>query len=344
MNQQALDHLRRIGMIHAGLSRHSAWSDQDRSVSFDRLSSFDSDYWTFTRYLSLPLYEETSSLLEQENLAISEAPGISVVMAVHRPDPELLRLSIRSALTQVGVRVHLNLSLDGPEGNPDLVEAVLAELDADPSQVRVLRHPHHRGVGLCRNAALAELQEEWFTFLDCDDIFHPLRLLHAWLAMQRHNITFLNTSYSRVSLPQRKIVLLQQCLSSVGGSSFLAHRSVLGNYGYLAPLQFWEDSEYQQRLRHFELPMLSSRAIGHYQNTDLAPGYQSLATRWREEAYSIEGHPWLCGTVLGEIDDETRAIRSHFLALYPRLKAEQLPEVFCSEGSPIGMVPTPLQA
>ena len=343
MEQEVFEHLSRITTICDGLARHPAWDDKQQRVAFDRLSAFDHDFWTFTRYLSLPLYEETNALLHQGDLSILDPPTIAVVMALHRPEPPLLTLAIRSALESVGVRVHLHLSLDGPEGNLPLVEDVLAALAVDRQQVSVHLHPQNRGVGLCRNAALELMQQEWFTFLDCDDIFHPLRLLHAWLETTRHHITFLNTSYSRVSLRQRKIVLLQQGLSSIGGNSFFANRSVLTNYGYLAPLRFWEDSEYQQRLRHFALPMLSSRVIGHYQNTDLAPGYQSLATRWRKEAYSIEGHPWLCGTVLGDIDVETDTIRSHFLALYPRLRAEQLAKVFPPEGAPMGMVSTPPQ-
>lgn len=336
LESESLDHLARIGRICEDLAGQQVLDEAALGNSFDTLTAFDQQFWTFTRYLSLPLYEETSALLQQEGQLLTEAPRIAVVMAVYRPNPQLLRLAIRSALEQVGVRVHLYLSLDGPEGNASLVQEVLTELDTDPEQLSVITQPENRGVGLTRNAALAQLQEEWYTFLDCDDIFHPLRLLHAWLVMKNHNISFLNTSYSRVSLHQKKIVLLQQSLSSVGGNSFLAHRSVLNTYGYLAPLRFWEDTEYQQRLRHFGLTILSTHAIGHFQNTDLTPSYRSLATRWRQEAHTINDHPWLCGTVLGEIDEETLAIRNHFQSLYPRLTIDQLPAVFPPGRFPAG--------
>lgn len=336
--QQILEHLGRIGDFCCALARHEAWSDERCQAAFDLLAAHDQEFWAFTRYLSLPLYEETMSLLREPGLNLRTPPDIAVVMAVHEPDPELLRLSVRSALAQVGVRVHLHLSLDGPEGNAERVHRTLDELGADPSRVHVHGHPENRGVALCRNAALAKMQEEWFTFLDCDDIFHPLRLLHAWLAMHSLNVVWLSTTCSRVSIEQKKIVLLQQSLSASGMNSFLAHRQVLARYGYLAPLRFWEDSEYQLRLAHFEAPMISCSAVGHYANTRLDDTGSSLGRRWRQEAHVIEGHPWLCGTVLGEIDDETQAIRAHYQALHARLAPEQLSEIFTPEGTEMGKV------
>ena len=237
IDQQSMQHLDRISGICDAMARHPAWGDAERLAAFDRLLTFDQDYWTFTRYLSLPLYQETQALLLQRE-PIGQAPQIAVVMAVHRPQPELLRLSLISALNQVGVISRVHLSLDGPEGNLPLVEELLAELDPNGTRVTVRSQPENRGVGLCRNAALADCGEAWFTVLDPDDIFHPLRLLHAWLAKHELSVTWLNTGCSRVNLRQRKIILVQNSISSTGYNSFIADRSVLDRYGYLAPLRF----------------------------------------------------------------------------------------------------------
>ena len=343
MDQDAIAHLERLGELCTALARHPSLCHEAPEASFDRLSAFDQDFWTFTRYLSLPVYQETCQLLQELTLNRADPPRIAVVMPIYRPDPVLLPLSIRSAIGQVGVRVHLHLSLDGPEGNLPLVQRVLAELAIPADQVSLHIQAENRGVALCRNAALAKLEEEWFSFLDCDDLFHPLRLLHAWLAMQSLSIHWLSTACSRVSIAQRKIVLLQQSIVATGMNSFLAHRIVLEKYGYLAPLRFWEDTEYQQRLAHFQEPMLACSAVAHYANTELTPGYSTLGSRWRREAYPIEGHPYLCGSVIGDLDPETYAIRDHYRALHASLKVEDLPRIFPAQGSEAGLPPRPGQ-
>jgi hypothetical protein len=128
-------------------------------------------------------------------------------------------------------------------------------------------------------------------------------------------------------------VLLQQRLTAVGGNSFLASSALLNSHGFLAPLRFYEDTEYEERLKHYRVPMKSCLAVGHYQNTELYSDYESLATRWRKEAHSIDGHPWLCGTVLGAMDIATSKIRDQYAALYRRVPKEQIASAFPASGS-----------
>jgi glycosyltransferase involved in cell wall biosynthesis len=285
-------------------------------------------YPVFCHYLSTSLYEESRSLLMDRKAPILKPPEISVIMAVHRPNVDLLAMAIRSALEQIGVATSLIISIDGEPSDHALVQDILTKLAPKGKRVRVLLSPQNEGVGRCRNRALTLCRTDYFTFLDCDDIFHPLRCLHAWLILESMSVMRVNTGYSRVSLVDGKIILLNSNLCQNGGNSFLAKTTLLGNYGYLAPLRFWEDTEYQTRLGSYGVSMLSATAVGHYQNTSCSHDYRSLATRWRQEVHLIQGHPYLCGTSWGVIDDETLAIRQHFLDLYSRLKIHELADEF----------------
>jgi hypothetical protein len=330
MNEEALGHLERIGMICERLDSHPTWGNAEAVIAYATLTDFDSKYFNFAKYLSPSLYSETLELLAS-GAHHGIRPRLAVIMPVYKPRRELLRQAVGSVLNQVGVETSLLISLDGPEGKRPLVEQVLAELEAPPGRVRILTCETNRGVGLCRNQALREVQEQWFTFLDGDDVFHPLRCLHGWLALRALDVKRLNTGYSRVCLRTGKIVLQQQGLSAVGGNSFIACSELIRSHGYLAPLRFYEDTEYENRLGYFGVPMTGCSAVGHYQNTELDPGYTSLATRWRVEAHAIEGHPWLHGTVVGAIDRETEAIRDHYNSLYAQLAAEDLSGAFPAE-------------
>lgn len=333
MEPELIKHLKRIAVICDAMTRHDAWrEDALTGRYYDYMAAFDQDYWTFTHYLSLQLYRETSGLLQDTALQIRRLPRIGIVVAVHEPDPVLLKRSLVSACRQVGVDTHVYLSLDGLAGKRHTVECILAEIKAPTGMITILSHPENRGVGLCRNAALKQLSEEWFTFLDCDDIFHPLRLLHGWLAARSLNVEWLTTGCSRVSIEKRKIYLVQQCLSATGYNSFLANRTVLRDYGYFANLRYWEDSEYMNRLRHFGASMNSCTAVGHYANTEISRTKPSLGSRWRTEAHEVVGHPYLCGTIMAEIDDETKKLRDQYTELYKSLDRKNLAATFPPEG------------
>jgi glycosyltransferase involved in cell wall biosynthesis len=88
------------------------------------------------------------------------------------------------------------ISVDGRLEDHQLVEeVVVAELEADAEdshwRVSVLLLERNRGVGLCRNRAFQEVTAPFFTCLDADDIFDPLRCLHALLALQRRDSVIL---------------------------------------------------------------------------------------------------------------------------------------------------------
>jgi hypothetical protein len=151
--------------------------------------------------------------------------------------------------------------------------------------------------------------------------------------MKSLKVQRLNTSFSRVCLRTGKIVLVQHGLSATGGGSFIASTDLLATYGYLADLRFFEDTEYERRLKRFNVAMTGCRAIAHYANTELKPSHASLSSRWRLEVHAINDHPWLEGTVLGDIDQETKAIRNHYDQLYEQLSIKDLPILFTASAT-----------
>ena len=62
MDQESLDHLERIEAIVASLDALPWIGEEERGWIAQVLLDFDAEYWTFTRYLSLPLYEELRQL------------------------------------------------------------------------------------------------------------------------------------------------------------------------------------------------------------------------------------------------------------------------------------------
>lgn len=328
VNASALAHLDRINGICEALRAHPAWKDLPHEMLFDRLSCFDGEYWTFVHYLSRALYEETLYLLRHWRAPITSSPEVAIVMPVYRAEPMLLKLAIDSAIQQIGVDVRLWLSLDGDPRDAAIVSQLLEDLDPGPQRVSVIDGDRNRGVGLCRNQALARIASPYFTFLDADDLFHPLRCLHAWLALENEHADRVNTGSSRVSVADSKIVLVDQSLSSIGRSSFLARARILNSHGFLTPLRFYEDSEYEMRHAYYGLRTLGVGSVGHYRNVNLIAQDGQLSSRWRSEVHVIVDHPYLCASITTELDPETSQLIEHYRSLYRRLGVDDLPAIF----------------
>lgn len=330
-----LDHLNHMNLIER-LANATAeafpWiSADDQDGIPAKLLDFDSRFWTFSHYLSLPLYKETLLLLNSGLAAswLPQRPTIAVIIPVYCADRDLLHMALQSLQSQVGVRLEVWISIDGRDQDQQLVADVLSQLEAESAttaigSLQVLHGSNNVGVGLCRNRALQKITAPWFTCLDADDIFHPLRCLHALLLLRQLGVERLNTGWSRVSLRKRKIILINGLMASHGHNSFVACTSLLHRYGYLADLRVHEDTEYQHRLQFFHVPMQSTSAVGHYLNSEVMPGYQSLSTPLRKHAHVIEGHPYLCGSVIAEADEERLRIHQHYQQHYQRLLASAL--------------------
>jgi hypothetical protein len=86
-----------------------------------------------------------------------------------------------------------------------------------------------------------------------------------------------------------------------------------------------------QRLRHFHVPMLDSPVVSHYLNSEARSDYQSLSTPLRQEVLGIEGHPYLCGTVVCSIDEHCLEIERQHSSLYEALLSRALLKTFPPE-------------
>jgi len=331
MDQESLAHLERIEAIVASLASLPWIGEEERGVIARVLLDFDAEYWTFTRYLSLPLYEELRQLLGQVEAAacLAKRPRMAVVMPVHRATEALLRPALQSLRNQVGVAIECLISVDGEPADLALVEALLADFGEDENwRASVFFGEVNRGVGMCRNRALREITSPYFTLLDDDDLFHPLRCLHGWLLLALQGVPLLSTSWSRVSMSQRKIVLINNSMVHCGLNSFIAATDLLSTYGYMADLRYFEDSEYMQRLQYFGVPRVSTAVVGHYLHTEPSPNHVSLASHWRQEVHPIEGHPYLCGSVVAAINEECLGYEQEFRRRYVEALAESLRRSF----------------
>lgn len=340
MNPEQLAHLDRIGALVESL-RFLAWLDSSELEQISlRLLDFDSRHWSFVRVLSFPLYAELTSLLGASEALphLQGRPRIAVVMPVHAPRRDLLKAALASLRGQVGVAIDCLISVDGRVEDHQLVEEVLEELEAEGEetdwQVSLFLLERNRGVGLCRNRAFREVTAPFFTCLDADDIFHPLRCLHALLALQISGVDRLNTGWSRVSLDENKIVLINDRLFSAGQSSFVARTEVFSRCGYQAGLRHFEDTEFMLRQAFFGVSMQDSPIVAHYAHTEPRPDYASLSTPCRLEVHPIVGHPYLCGSVIAEQPESWLEIERSHRQRYHEIVAEALRAAYPADPAP----------
>lgn len=333
MEPETLEHFDRIGALIEGL-KAIPWLDAEIGQIFETLLEFDSQYWSFLRILSLPLYSELTGLLMSGSALphLQVRPRISVVVPVYRANRDLLLAALGSLRKQVGVGIDCLISIDGREEDRQLVQEVLVQLGAAEGtqhwKVSVFMLERNRGVGMCRNRALREVNAPFFTCLDADDLFHPLRCLHALLVLQLSAVARVNTGWSRVSIREAKIVMINGLISTHGHNSFVARSEILQKYGYLSNLRVHEDTEYMQRLRYFNVPMLDSGIVSHFLNSEVGHDYESLSTPLRREVIAIDSHPYLCGTVLASADEERLQIERHHQSLYEQVMSEALLQAF----------------
>jgi len=332
MATDILDHLLRIESCVGALARLPWWDVEDSVGTSEVLLDFDSNHWSFLPYVSLGLYEELTGLLHQDGIGewMKQKPSISVVIPVHEASETLLRSALKSVKNQIGVSIECLISVDGSRQDLELVRQILFDLGPEDQdwKTSVYFSDVNRGVGMCRNRALREVETPWFTFLDDDDLFHPLRCLHGLILMSMQNVLVLNTSWCRVSMMQKKIVLINGRIVCSGMIGLIARSEILSQYGYFAELRHFEDAEYAQRLAFFGVPMFDSGVVGHYCHTEPIWEYKSLGTGYRKEVHSIEGHPYICGSVVGEMTDECKQLESQFQARYRHALASALHQLF----------------
>lgn len=300
-----------------------AETSQDISL---KLSAFYDNFLQASRLLSPAIIAKTLEWISQSRaIEFNHVPKISYIIPVHECDPELIRLTIESLACQIGVDCHSIFVIDGD--NPRDQKAIADGLAQITGRINahIITKPHKTGVARARNTGMRIIQTEFFSWLDANDVIHPLRSLHGILQLinsppnQR-----INTSYARVNLRTQKIAIRNLRFSFTGHTSFIAYTSLLNQHGYLADLPYHEDTEYQQRLEFFRVPMIDSSTVDHYLDISFDESKNTLATQkdlhlssdtW-QSTHVIKKHPFLEGSYSGELTSERIAFNQSFQEKY----------------------------
>lgn len=115
--------------------------------------------------------EERAQKRNRTATRLGEAPGaptISVVVPVYQPDPDLLRLCVRSVMRQSWRGWELSLCDDASDDG-GRTTALLAEVASTDPRIRVTRLQENRGISGATNAAVAHSTGTLIAFLDQDD-------------------------------------------------------------------------------------------------------------------------------------------------------------------------------
>lgn len=267
-----------------------------------------------------------STLIEIQQAKVRKyfrPPEIAYVIPVHRCNPALLRLTVESLRLQIGVNCRAIFVIDG-DGCQDIsaLERALAA-EGDGLVCEVIVKQENMGVARARNTGMARVEAEFFSWLDANDVIHPLRSLHAILSLTNSSVQRVNTSYARVNLSSKKLVIRNMSFSHVGHTSFVALSSLLSEYGYLADLRFHEDSEYQQRLEFFRVPMIEVDVVGHYLDVQFGVGSELHLSGDTWEAFEvIDGHSSLLGSYSAFGTQDRIALDTIYREKYEELRSQ----------------------
>ncbi|MGD9602579.1 MAG: glycosyltransferase family 2 protein [Gammaproteobacteria bacterium] len=104
-------------------------------------------------------------------------PTISVIIPAYNSARFICR-AVDSVLAQEGVQAEIVVVDDASTDETPDVMRVYGE------RVRYLRREVNRGVAVARNHGAVNARGKWLAFLDADDFYYPMRLLHhaAWIA------------------------------------------------------------------------------------------------------------------------------------------------------------------
>lgn len=113
------------------------------------------------------------------------APRVSVVMPVYNRE-----WCVAEALQSVLATNEPDLELVVvDDGSTDRTSQILAEYaQRHPSRMRVHTHPDraNRGIAASRNLGVSVSNGKYLAFLDSDDLYHPMRFMHAIPWLDRH--------------------------------------------------------------------------------------------------------------------------------------------------------------
>ena len=119
----------------------------------------------------------------------------------------------------------------------------------------------------------------------------------------------------------------------MGHTSFVAKTDLLQTMGYLMDFKYHEDTEYEQRLRFFNIPLSDSNIVGHYldlESDDTEHQHLSGDTWGTREI--INKHTYLQGSDASCITEERKRLNAYSINYYRKVQEEMATNYFpCQE-------------
>lgn len=263
----------------------------------------------------------------------SRQPEITYIIPVYNCDEKKICSTLQSVNEQIGVKARAIIIIDGP--NSEDLKRVQSALQNIPQtfQTRVIQKEKNGRVAKARNTGMKAVQTEFFSWIDANDLIHPLRSIHAILTILNNDIDRLNTAYARINLDTKKVFLRNQSIYFIGHTSFVARTDLLQTMGYLMDFKYHEDTEYEQRLRFFNIPLSDSNIVGHYLDLESSDTQQQHLSgdTWGERTI-IGEHPFLQGSYNGSITDERKGFNAQTINYYRKIQEETAINYFpCKE-------------
>ena len=114
----------------------------------------------------------------EQECGAGTAPRISVIIPMHGTEAYLERC-LRSVQEQTFSDIEI-LCVD--DASPDNCATIVTTLARRDARLRLIRHPHNRGLGGARNSGIAAARGTYVTGIDSDDLVRPSMMERLWQA------------------------------------------------------------------------------------------------------------------------------------------------------------------
>ncbi len=202
------------------------------------------------------------------------------------PRYKMFQRTINSVIAQTIGAKDFEWVIADDKCNPPLKDDI--KIRAYSSSINIVELPEKSGRLIARNAAMKEAKGEWICWLDADDelsnvyleaLNDAIRLYPDFKVFNFNHLIF-NYDYSTyvrkfINMEVQKDLPFPS--GTVGAGSFIFHRSVMEDIGYLPELGLWQfaDKAFE------EFPEIKP----FYEKKDQPGQYNSLGNPWGEDWY-----------------------------------------------------------